>query len=517
VSKPLPPTPDVLLRAIIQSSDDAIISKDLNGVITSWNPAAERMFGYTPEEAVGKNIIMVIPDERRSEETLVLSRIRAGQSVEHFQTVRRRKNGELFHISLTVSPILDATGAVIGASKIARDISEERRMADDLEHANQIKDDFLATLSHELRTPIHSILGYTQILRQDSIDEDRRDSALQIIERNTKALGQLVSDLLDVSRIVSGKMQLETQRCDLETIVGAAVDAVRPTFDTKGVRLERLQERRRVIVMGDPSRLQQIVWNLLANAVKFTPSGGRVQVILGHSGNLAELAVCDSGIGIAAGFLPYLFERFRQAESRSNRQYGGLGIGLALVRHLVELHGGSVEAASPGPGRGSTFRIRLPLVAVETIPNVPARISPAPLQHSQAGRLSNVTVLAVDDDPDALQLLDEILTTAGASVMCASSAGAALRLMDLQAPDVIVSDLGMPGRDGFEFIRTIRGRSQTRGGGVPAAALTAYVRGDDSKRAIEAGYQVHLGKPIDPTELIGAVEKLAATGIKAMN
>jgi PAS domain S-box-containing protein len=497
-----------LLAAIIRSSDDAIVSKDLNGNITSWNPAAERMFGYTAAEAVGQNITMVIPDDRRSEETVVLSRIRSGQSVEHFQTVRRRKDGTLIYVSLTVSPVLATDGTIVGASKIARDISEQKRLAEELERANRIKDDFLATLSHELRTPIHSILGYTQILRQDSLDEDRRHSALQIIERNTRTLGQLVSDLLDVSRIVSGKMQLETQRCDLGTIIGAAVDAVQPTYDTKGVKLDRLVGRGHVIVLGDPSRLQQIVWNLLANAAKFTPAGGRVQVMLGHGRNQAEIIVTDSGIGIEPAFLPYLFERFQQADSRSSRQYGGLGIGLALVRHLAELHGGTVDAASEGPGRGSTFRVRLPLVTVEA--GASTLLPREPTQRARKGRLRNVTVLAVDDDPDSLQLLDEILSTAGASVMCASSTGAGLRLIDLQPPDVIVSDLGMPGRDGFEFIRAVRERSETRGGLVPAAALTAYVRAEDQRHALEAGFQVHLSKPVDPDELIDAVEKLAA-------
>lgn len=502
------PESPALLSAIVRSSDDAIVSKDLNGVITSWNPAAERMFGYTAQEAVGQNIIMVIPEERRAEETLVLSRIRAGQSVEHFETVRRRKDGTLFNVSLTVSPVLASDGTIIGASKIARDITEQKRLTEELEQANRIKDDFLATLSHELRTPIHSILGYTQILRQDSLDEDRRDSALQIIERNTRTLGQLVSDLLDVSRIVSGKMQLETQRCDLGTIVGAAIDAVQPTYDTKGVKLDRLIGRSHLIVLGDPSRLQQVVWNLLANAVKFTPAGGRVQVLLGHTRNHAELIVTDSGIGIEPAFLPHLFERFRQADSRSSRSHGGLGIGLALVRHLAELHGGTVDAASEGPGHGSTFRVRLPLVAVEAGAGQAVRREPA--HQASAGRLKHVTVLAVDDDADSLQLLDEILTTAGASVYCASSTGAGLRLMDLQPPDVIVSDLGMPGRDGFEFIRSVRSRSETRGGTVPAAALTAYVRPEDRRTALEAGFQVHLGKPVDPDELIAAVEKLAA-------
>jgi PAS domain S-box-containing protein len=464
------------------------------------------MFGYPAAEAVGRSITMIIPADRLAEETFVLSRVRSGKSVEHFQTIRQRKDGSLIRVSLTVSPIRDVDGRVIGASKIARDITEQARLSSELEEANRLKDEFLATLSHELRTPLHSILGYTQILQHHIVDEERRDNALQIIERNAKTLAQLVSDVLDISRIITGKVRLEPVECDLAPIVSAALDSVQPTFDAKGVRLDRRLAPEPTMVLGDAARLQQIVWNLLTNAIKFTPAGGSVIVELSRSRaaepggrRQAELVVRDSGVGIAPEFLPHLFERFRQGDSRSTRQHGGLGIGLALVRHFVELHGGSVEAHSDGTGCGASFTVRLPLLASPLTAD-DGDDEPRSQAHL-TGRLNHVTVLAVE-------LLDEILSSAGATVLCASSAAAGLRLLDIQQPDVIVSDLGMPGRDGFDFIRSVRARNESRGGAIPAAALTAYVRPVDRARALAAGFQMHLSKPIDPEVLVQAVEQL---------
>jgi PAS domain S-box-containing protein len=501
--------PSGLLSSIVASSEDAIVSKDLNGIITSWNRAAERMFGYTAAEAIGRPITLIIPADRMDEEDFVLSRIRKNLSVDHFETIRRRKDGETIHVSLTISPIHNPDGSVAGASKIARDITQQRELATQLEEANRLKDEFLATLSHELRTPLHSILGYTQMLRLGGLDRERQDGALQIIERNAKALAQLVSDVLDISRIISGKIRLDLQRCELGPIVAAALDSVQPTFAAKGVRLNRMIEPRNIVVLGDPTRLQQIIWNLLSNAVKFTPTGGRVQLVLAHTRREAEIVVSDSGVGIAPEFLPHLFERFRQADSRPTRQYGGLGLGLALVRHFAELHGGAVQASSDGPGRGATFRVSLPMVdtgSSDADATNDAQREPGAF----GGRLRGVTVLAVDDDKDSLQLLEEILRSAGAAVLCASSAAAALRVLDIQKPDVIISDLGMPGRDGFEFIAAVRQRSFERGGQVPAAALTAYARAEDRRRALAAGFQLHLSKPIDPAELIESVAALAS-------
>jgi PAS domain S-box-containing protein len=349
------------LAAIVNSSEDAIVSKDLRGRITSWNPAAERMFGYTADEAVGQSILLIIPEERRAEEDHVLSRIAQGLSVEHFQTVRRRKDGQLIDVSLAVSPIRDSTGRVVGASKIARDITEQRRLVRELEETSRLKDEFLATLSHELRTPLNAIMGYARMLSSGRIDEGRKGRALQLIDRNAQMLARLVSDVLDVSRIVAGKTRLQITRADLVAVLNGAVDVVRPAMDAKRLRFEWKPAVPTLAIMADADRLQQVFWNLLANAVKFTPEGGTVSVEVAAKGGDAVVAVRDTGMGIDPAFLPHLFERFRQADAGVGREFAGLGLGLAIVRHFVELHGGRVHAASAGKGHGATFTVALPL------------------------------------------------------------------------------------------------------------------------------------------------------------
>jgi PAS domain S-box-containing protein len=347
------------LAAIVNSSDDAIVSKDLNGIVWTWNPAAERMFGYTAQEIVGKSITMIIPRDRLDEESYVLGRIRAGQPVEHFDTVRQRKDGSLLDISLSVSPVRTPDGRIVGASKIARDISAQKRMARELEEANRIKDEFLATLSHELRTPLNAVLGYTRMLKTGQLSGGQSGRAIEVIERNANLLAQLVSDVLDVSGIVTGKIVLKRTRCDLASIVTAAVDSTRPTADAKGVSIVAAQSPP-VAVNCDPDRFQQVFWNLLSNAVKFTPPGGRVDVQMTLNGPRAEVQVSDSGVGIRRELLPFVFQRFWQGEGRDGRVKGGLGLGLALARHFVELHGGTISAESAGEGKGATFTVTLP-------------------------------------------------------------------------------------------------------------------------------------------------------------
>lgn len=349
------------LAAIVDSSDDAIVGKDLNGVITSWNRAAERMFGYSATEAIGQSIAIIIPTDRLVEEEHVLGRIRQGLPVEHFETVRRNKNGELIHVSLTVSPIRDRSCAIIGASKIARDISEQRRLAHELEETSRLKDEFLATLSHELRTPLNAIMGYARMLRSGMIGEGNRERAIELIDRNAEVLARLVSDVLDVSRIVAGKTRLQVKRCNLAAVLSAAADVVRPALDAKRLELIWQLGPAAVFVNGDSDRLQQVFWNLLANAVKFTPEGGQVSITMCPGESHVEVAVQDTGIGIEREFLPNMFQRFRQADATAGREFGGLGLGLAIVRHFVELHGGRVSASSPGTGHGATFVVRLPL------------------------------------------------------------------------------------------------------------------------------------------------------------
>jgi PAS domain S-box-containing protein len=850
------------LAAIVESSDDAIISKNLDGIITSWNRAAERIFGYRSDEIVGRSIRLIIPADRQAEEDDVLARIRRGDRVEHFETLRQRKDGTLIAIALTVSPIRDADGTVVGASKIARDITEQRRNAAALEQsraaeadlqqrlralvdasgdvlasprvgdvlsavlavaerilradgfaiwrfddesgwqvrahaglsaafatgviasrpheplpampfaeplvvedvslpllhedrraayeaegirsmtaiplrisgratgsltlyyrtphhfadteietaralgnmaaaalttaelyeeqrrlrhhaaflaqasatlatsldlettvqtvvglavptfadacaihlrdehgdlalaaamhcdpskhgpmltlasrpspnrsrgwgravrdgtvelfaeideaaihqalgddpalleafaalrltsqltvplraqgrllgaitfalgpgerryaqadvelaedmagrcaiailnaqlyedgrrANQVKDEFLATLSHELRTPLNAILGYARMLRGGVLRGDKQERAFGILERNASALSQIVADILDVSRIVSGKLRLDVVPLDLTTVVGDALTTVAPTAEAKGVALVANLDAQPATVLGDADRLRQIVWNLVSNAVKFTPKGGRVDVTVERAGGHVALLVQDTGIGIAPDFLPHVFERFRQADSRFAREHGGLGLGLAIVRHLLEMHGGSIRASSEGVGRGAAFRAELPLVPTPV--DRPDDGDNAALRRAQADAiLRDVRVLAVDADEDALSMLRDTLEGAGAIVETAASADEALRIVALRLPHVLVSDLSLPTVDGFELIRRIRAAADAGVRNLPAAALTAYARSEDRRAATSAGYHLHLSKPIDPPALVAAVARLA--------
>jgi PAS domain S-box-containing protein len=349
------------LAAIVASSDDAIISKDLDGRITSWNAAAERLFGYTAEEAVGQSITIVIPKDRLNEEDSVLARIRAGLSVEHFETVRQHKDGHLIDISLTVSPMRTPDGRIIGASKIARDVTEQRRLRAMSEEASRLKDEFLAVLSHELRTPLNTVLGYARMLRREDrkMTGELRQRALDVLERNAESLTRLVSDVLDTSRIVTGKMRLSLEECLVDAIVAQAIDTIEPVAGAKGIAIGTTLDPG-LSVLADRDRLQQILWNLLSNAVKFTPSGGEITVRAGKDGDAVAISVQDSGVGIAGEHLPFVFQRFWQADSGASREFAGLGIGLALARHLVELHGGAITAASAGPGHGALFTVSLP-------------------------------------------------------------------------------------------------------------------------------------------------------------
>jgi PAS domain S-box-containing protein len=346
--------------AIVSSSDDAIVSKDLNGVVLSWNAAAERMFGYTAAEAIGRHISLIIPEDRLDEEAFVIGRIRAGGSVEHYETIRRRKDGSLIEISLSVSPIHAADGTIVGASKIARDITERKQLERTAQEASRAKDEFLATLSHELRTPLNAVMGYVQMLRNGSVPPDQQARALEIIGRNATTLGRLVDDVLDTSRIVTGKMRLDLQPCTVASIIDQAIASMQPAVDAKGLELRRDVDPD-LVVNADTTRLGQVLWNLLSNAVKFTPPGGTISVSGKAEPGRAVIAVEDSGIGIAAAELPLIFQRFWQAPGGNSRNHGGLGLGLALARHFVELHGGRIGATSCGPNLGTRVEIELPL------------------------------------------------------------------------------------------------------------------------------------------------------------
>ena len=863
-----PPDPTLRLAAIVESSDDAIVSKDLNGIVTSWNKGAEELFGYTAEEAIGRSITMVIPPDRLSEEDMVLGHIRRGQRVEHFDTIRQRKDGTLVPISLTVSPIRDANGTIVGASKIARNISDRRRIeaelqdlqqrlmtlavasasilgspdnqaiasrtielardlfttdayalwrvnpegawrivrsygisdefaaraiarsdqrgapvvpfaeplvsedvhttevladmraayaregiasmvvfplsirgertgtlvfysharvtfrpvdiqvgtalanvvaaalttadlyeeqrrareaadharhraaflaeagtvlsssldyeetlrsvarlavptiadwcavdianeggelrriavahidpdkveyarrlqerypqdpdaaggvhevmrtgkpaymsriplalveaaARDEEHlrimrelhltsymcvplraqgraigaitfvsaesgreyseadvrfarelasraslavenarayeraneASRLKDEFLATLSHELRTPLNAVLGYARMMRTQTLPPDKAKPAWEVVERNATSLQQIIEDVLDVSRIVAGRLRLSVEPVDLPAILRDAIATVMPAADAKGVRVETVIEPLAVPVSGDASRLQQVVWNLLSNAIKFTPRGGKVQLRLARVDSHVEVVVSDTGRGIAAEFLPYVFERFRQADATFSREHGGLGLGLAIAKQLAELHGGTITASSGGLGAGATFTLRLPLMIVHqqaseaARPQHPNADRTAP-ELEPAPRIDGVRVLAVDDEPDSLGLLRTVLEAAGASVRTARTGAEALDAIRAERPDVLVADIGMPGMDGLQVIRTIR-QMEEPFRSTPAAALTAYARSQDRITSLASGFQMHLAKPIDPLELIVAIATLA--------
>jgi PAS domain S-box-containing protein len=677
------------LAKVVESSDDAIVSKDLNSTIISWNRAAERMFGYSAEEAIGRSIRMLIPADLQGEEDDVLARIRAGEVVDHYETIRMRKDGQLLAISLTVSPIRSESGEIIGASKIARDISERTRLeaaarehaaiteklaevgavvtstldreiivqkvtdtATQLTHAefgaffynvrdpesgdaymlytlsgapaeafaklphprataifgptfrgegvvrlddvtedprygqsppyfgmppghlpvrsymavpvkgvsgdvlgglffghsrpgvftlqherlaqgvaswasvalenarlyveahtaNRMKDEFLAVLSHELRTPLNAILGYARLLRSGVLSGDKAARGLETLERNATWLTQIVEDVLDVSRIVSGKIRLNIQRVELALIVDNAAATIQPAADAKGVRVETVIDSRVGPVSVDPDRMQQVVWNLLSNAVKFTPEGGTVRIALNRKDSGTELAVEDTGAGIRADFLPFVFERFRQGEAGTTRKTGGLGLGLAIVRHIVEMHGGTVKAESAGEGKGARFSIELP--------RTPAQRPPAGAQWERAavterssvtelGDLTGVRVMAIDDEADALTLLRVVLESAGAEVTSLASCVAALEQIGSLRPQVVVVDLGMPVMDGFDFIARIRQSADPEIRDVPAAAVTAFARSEDRTKALRNGFDVHLSKPVDPGELVATVGMLA--------
>jgi signal transduction histidine kinase/ActR/RegA family two-component response regulator len=389
---------------------------------------------------------------------------------------------------------------------------DNARAYEQLQTANQLKDEFLATLSHELRTPLNAILGYARMLRSGILKEERREQALETVERNATLLTQMVEDVLDVSRIAAGKIKLHIQPVDVATVLRDALATITPAADAKGVRLESILEPHVEPAAGDPDRLQQVIWNLLSNAVKFTPRGGRVQMRLQRVNSHIEVTVSDTGVGISEDFLPHLFERFRQGDSTTTRAHGGLGLGLAIARRIVELHGGRIHAFSPGEGKGSTFRIELPVMIVHAEVDHDVRVHPRTegrrAAHVEFAMLPDISVLAVDDDPDALGLVREILESAGARVRTATSARSALESIAGEPPDVLVSDLGMPEMDGFDLIQRIRGL-EGAAKELPAAALTAYARSEDRAKALRLGFEMHLAKPIDPSELIAAVASLA--------
>ncbi len=375
-----------------------------------------------------------------------------------------------------------------------------------------MKDDFLATLSHELRTPLNAILGYARMLSSGALAKERNQQALQVIERNATALAQIVEDVLDVSRIASGKDRLHVQSVELEQVMRESLETVALAAEAKGIRIQSIIDPAVGAVSGDPDRLKQVLWNLLSNAVKFTSRGGRIQTRLQRINSQVEIVVSDTGIGIPRELLTNVFERFRQAEPGTNRRHGGLGLGLAIARHIVEMHGGTIEAFSDGEGHGATFHVKLPVSIVHTDASRDReRVHPiveTPTDSAPVRLLNGIRALAVDDDEDSLRMLREILELAGADVHVARSAAAALRDLESWRPDVLLADIGMPEVDGFELIERIRRLPDPGLRDLPAAALTAYARSIDRARALASGFELHLSKPINPAELTTAVAAL---------
>jgi PAS domain S-box-containing protein len=511
-----------LLRVTLSSIGDAVIATDIGGKITFMNAAAEKLTGWEAAEAKDRPLadaFRVVNETTREKVENPFDKIRnTGATVAIANhTLLIAKDGREVPIDDSGAPIRDTKGNVIGAIIVFHDVTKRRetererarllesetaaRLA--AERANRQKDDFLATVSHELRTPLNAILGWAAILRREPGSEAAVARAVEVIERNAKTRNELINDILDVSAIVSDRLKIEPVRIDLAAVIGEAGRSLEHAAAAKSIELTARTKAGDVPVMGDAARLRQIFANLISNAVKFTPDGGSVDVSISVDGDEAVVEVRDSGDGIAPEFLTQVFDRFRQIDSSMKRLYGGLGLGLAIVRHLVELHGGNVEADSAGPGLGSVFTVRLPLAA----PGVPATAG------NGAGRgpdLRGVRVLVVDDHRDSLDLACLSLSRFGAEPQAAESAEEAMRIIERWRPNVILSDLGMPGMDGFDFIARIRSLGNGMAN-VPAAAVSAYTRDEDRARALAAGYQRHISKPADPADLAAAVAELAAS------
>jgi len=644
------------LAAIVASSDDAIISKTLEGVIVTWNDGAKRIFGYEAEEVVGRPVTILIPPDRLGEEPAILQRLHEGERVDHFETIRVRKDGSFVNISLTVSPVRNSAGQIVGASKIARDITaqklaeealrvsndrfrlmanvapvliwiaddtksriwfnttwleftgraldeengfgwtrniheddlagclqrysegfetrktfdseyrlrrangdarwvverasplfegaggtfsgyigscvdvteskgiqqerermleSERHAREEAERVGRLKDEFLATVSHELRTPLNAILGWSTLLRRLEPKTPDQARGLETIQRNARVQGQIIADLLDMSRIISGKVQLDVQQIDLNEVISAAIDAVRLSIDAKKLRLRVTLDARAGRLRGDAGRLQQVIWNLLTNAVKFTPSGGRIDVVMERVNSHVEVSVEDSGMGIKPEFLAFVFDRFRQADATTTRRYGGLGLGLSIVKHLVELHGGSVRVKSPGDGQGTTFIIALPISVIradESGRHEQIRQFNVDIATIELPDLAAVRAVVVDDQEDARILICRLIEESGGRCILAATAADALRIVSEEDVNILISDIGMPDVDGYELIRKIRTMHASPARNIPAIALTAYARADDRQRALLAGFQMHVTKPVEPRELVAGIASLLNIG-----
>jgi PAS domain S-box-containing protein len=507
-------------RDLVDNSHELMCTHDLDGRIISVNPWAARVLGYKQEALIGLDIRVGLMPEYRELFDEYLREIRENGFARGIMKVRtaggETRFWEYYNTLRTQgvpSPIVRGMAHDVTERRQALKREKEARL--EAETANRLKDEFLSTLSHELRTPLTAIIGWSQLLLDGDVAFDNQPKALTTIARNARFQAQLIDDLLEVSRIITGKLRLEFNSCDLRPVIEAVVESFRPTAEAKAVRLDLWLEPDVALIYGDVDRLRQVIWNLLSNAVKFTPRNGSVQVKLQRNESQVVIAVSDSGIGIKPDFLPHIFERFSQADGTTTREHGGLGLGLAIVRHLVELHGGRVRAESSGEGLGSTFTVSLPLIAATDAQVQGPEFQSDDLVVADARRsahspsLDGLRLLVVDDEVDFRELVTIMLGHYGVVVKAAASAAEALVFIENWKPDVLVADIGMSGEDGYGLIRKVRALSSERGGNTPALALTAYTRPEDRLHALSAGYQIHLAKPITGPELAAAVANLA--------
>jgi PAS domain S-box-containing protein len=532
------------LRLLIASvTDYAIFILDPSGRVSTWNTGAEHLKGYAAEEIIGRHFSQFYP----------LEDIRAGKCELELELAQRdgrfedegwrlRKDGTRFWANVVITPILDEHRRLLGFAKVTRDLSERKRheeerlglaraeegrrvaeqnqartqalaeslrqARDKAEESTRLKDEFLATVSHELRTPLNAILGWSRMLHAGTLGPEKATRAIDSILRNATAQSQIIDDLLDVSRIIAGQLRLDIDVLDVNQIINSALDVIRPAAEAKGVTLHTVLDPDAGFIKGDAGRLQQVLWNLLTNAVKFTPRDGRVQVTLRREDSVVTIEVADTGRGISADFIPRIFDRFTQEEAGNARRTGGLGLGLAIVKHLVELHGGTVAAQSAGEGSGTSFTLRIPLAPVRPRRSESRAASEPSDEVSFPVELQGLHVLVLDDERDARELVQTVLEQGGALVTLASTAAEALEAIRRQNPDVILSDIGMPGEDGYTFIRELRALPRDEGGRIPAIALTAYARAEDRRKALAAGFQNHAAKPVEPQELVLVIANL---------
>jgi PAS domain S-box-containing protein len=531
-------------RLLVEHAGDyAIYLLDALGRVATWNFGAQRMKGYSAEEIIGRDLSTFFPPDAIAEgkPTRELEIAKQDGRFEE-EGWRVRKDGSQFWANVVLTRVQDAHGELVGFAKITRDLTKRReaeeternlfreqaaRAAAELselrirdseqaaqaaarkaEEANRVKDEFLATVSHELRTPLNAIVGWAVLLREQNHDPQTA-RGLEVIHRNAQVQARLIEDILDVSRIITGKLKLSLEPMNVVSLVHETIDVVRPSATGKQIEIEFQPSTAVANVECDPERLRQVVWNLLSNAVKFTPEHGKIRIELEQDESKVELIVTDTGRGIDAEFLPFVFDRFLQAESSTTRRYGGLGLGLAIVRHIVELHGGVVEAKSEGRDRGATFRVVIPVRALAATSDIP-RNDPPPRLTPTGRSLEGLRLLVVDDEIDGRELLSDVLSAAGAVVDSAGSVPGGFEAFRLFQPHILISDIGMPDEDGYSLIRRVRALPPDQGGGVPAIALTAYTRYQDRMKALASGFTTHVGKPVDPEELLFVIASLAA-------